>query len=154
MSCNWQLATDWGRLLQMHKTYLIKTAKGAANFREAASLLTAALPSASLPVPLLSAASCCINELHTRCTWKSKFFNRHQCQLQRERARDTNCTTGDNHQVIGLSVSPLSRSLSVSACLSLSLCHTVHARHMRSTFDTQLTLHSMCQLHIMKMCCN
>lgn len=42
-------------LLQMHKTYLIKTAKGAANFREAASLSAAApLPApASLPTVAL-----------------------------------------------------------------------------------------------------
>lgn len=40
-------------LLQMHKTYLIKTAKGADNFREAASLSAAALPFCLLLLLLL-----------------------------------------------------------------------------------------------------
>lgn len=39
-------------LLQMHKTYLIKTAKGAANFREAASLSAAPFPTPAPFSPL------------------------------------------------------------------------------------------------------
>lgn len=119
-------------LLQMHKTYLIKTAKGAANFREAASLSAAApLPSHSF---FLLSLCCCINELHTLHI-EIKVF-----QSESMSAAETNCTTGDNRQVIALPIHP-----TIHPSTSLSVCHgitygrgqrgvqrsTVHARRMR-----------------------
>lgn len=95
-------------LLQMHKTYLIKTAKGAANFREAASLSAAA----PLSLPLLLSRCCCINELHTLHI-EIKVF-----QSESMSAAETNCTTGDNRQVVGLNIHP---SIYLSVCLPTSL---------------------------------
>lgn len=100
-------------LLQMHKTYLIKTAKGAANFREAASLSAAApLPPRSLPYcrSVVALMSC------TRCTSKSKFFNRNQCQLQRQIARQVTIVRSLPCPSIQPSIH-LPRCLSVTASL-------------------------------------